>query len=140
MTWPSGRVRIPRTRFRVVWGFGETMASFCPSRRFSSVDLPTLGRPMRLANPARWSGRDVEGGGGALIQPPEKVHLARVHQPRLERLPVVVAGEVEARVAAQEVELLAERMPQRARLPAGGLDGDDRLADHRRRAGQWERE
>ena len=54
----------------------------------------------------------MEGGGGALIEPPEEVHLARVHQARLQGLAVVVAGEVQARVAAEEVELLAEEWPR----------------------------
>jgi len=49
--WASGRVKIPRIASRVVCGFGVTMASFCPTRRFNSVDFPTLGRPMRATNP-----------------------------------------------------------------------------------------
>jgi hypothetical protein len=32
-------------RFRVVWDFGDTMASFSPRIRFNRVDLPTLGGP-----------------------------------------------------------------------------------------------
>jgi hypothetical protein len=40
-------------RFRVVCGRGETIASFSPTRRFSRVDFPALGRPMSDTNPAR---------------------------------------------------------------------------------------
>jgi hypothetical protein len=34
-------------RWRVVCGRFEVMLIFCPSKRFSNVDLPTLGRPTR---------------------------------------------------------------------------------------------
>src|SRR5579859_5790459 len=44
---------MPRIRFRVVWGFGETIATFSPVSRFSSVLLPTLGRPTNAAKPLR---------------------------------------------------------------------------------------
>src|SRR5437764_1153358 len=40
-------------RLRVVCGFRVTMASFSPTRAFSSVDLPALGRPMIETNPER---------------------------------------------------------------------------------------
>src|SRR6185436_10158901 len=120
---------MPRIRFRVVWGFGETMASFWPSRRLNSVDLPTLGRPIRLANPARCSGADVEGVGWSLIELPEQVYLARVHQAGLERRAVVVADEVQASVATEEVELFPEGVPQRPGLAPRRLDRDDRLAN-----------
>jgi hypothetical protein len=40
-------------RCRVVWGLGETMASFWPRSRLRSVDFPTFGRPIRLTKPAR---------------------------------------------------------------------------------------
>jgi hypothetical protein len=36
---------MPMIRFRVVWGLGVTMEIFCPSKAFSSVDLPALGGP-----------------------------------------------------------------------------------------------
>src|SRR5512135_3542142 len=39
-------VRIPSWRLRVVCGLGETAAIFWPNNAFTSVDLPTLGRPM----------------------------------------------------------------------------------------------
>src|SRR5512138_1849447 len=39
-------VKIPSWRLRVVCGLGETAAIFCPNSAFTSVDLPTLGRPM----------------------------------------------------------------------------------------------
>src|SRR5262245_38523020 len=98
------------------------MASFWPRSRLNRVDLPTFGRPIRLAKPARCSGADVEGSGRALIKLPEQVHLARVHQAGLERRAVVVADEVQARVAAEEVEFLAERVPQRPGLAPRRLD------------------
>ena len=37
---------MPNCRLRVVCGLGDTAAIFCPSRALTSVDLPTLGRPM----------------------------------------------------------------------------------------------
>src|ERR1700680_4591600 len=40
-------------RLRVVCGLEVTMAIFCPTRRFSSVDLPALGRPMMATKPER---------------------------------------------------------------------------------------
>ncbi len=39
-------------RLRVVWGLGVTIASFSPTMRFISVDLPTLGRPRIATVPA----------------------------------------------------------------------------------------
>jgi len=118
----------------VVCALGETIASFWPRRRFRSVDFPTLGRPTRLMKPARWtgaaSGNDVERGGGSGIELPEEGHLARVHESSLPDVAVVVADQVEARVAGQEIELLGEGMPQRAGLAVGALHGQDRLAEH----------
>src|SRR5207253_6425939 len=49
----SGVVRTPRMAARVVWGRSETMATFWPTSRLSSVDLPTLGRPTSVTNPER---------------------------------------------------------------------------------------
>src|SRR5271167_804629 len=40
-------------RLRVVCGFEVTIATFCPTNRFSSVDFPAFGRPMMATNPAR---------------------------------------------------------------------------------------
>src|SRR5260370_26619806 len=40
-------------RLRVVCGLEVTMAIFCPTRRFSRVDLPALGRPMMATKPER---------------------------------------------------------------------------------------
>src|SRR6266566_5574974 len=61
-------VQIPRMRWRVVWGLGETMLTLAPTRRLSSVDLPTLGRPNSVTNPLRkfWSISDGKQGQGAL--------------------------------------------------------------------------
>src|SRR5512134_1812829 len=44
---------MPRTRARVVCTFGETMLTLAPTRRFTSVDLPTLGEPRIATNPQR---------------------------------------------------------------------------------------
>src|ERR1700730_2889224 len=49
--WPRGSLRMPTMRFRVVWGFVETMETFCPRMRLSRVDLPALGRPTRATTP-----------------------------------------------------------------------------------------
>src|SRR5262245_2122223 len=43
----------PRTRLRVVCGLSETIATFSPTRRLTSVDFPTLGRPTTDTSPAR---------------------------------------------------------------------------------------
>src|SRR5260370_41249304 len=51
----SGSLRIPRIRRRVVCGRGVTIATLCPTIRFTSVDLPTLVRPPTATNPARCS-------------------------------------------------------------------------------------
>src|SRR2546427_4730960 len=48
-----GRLMIPWMRLRVVCGLGDTMATFWPTSRFTSVDLPTLGSPTMAANPER---------------------------------------------------------------------------------------
>jgi hypothetical protein len=50
---PSGRITMPCIRFRVVCGFDVTIATFCPTNRFNSVDFPVFGRPMIATNPAR---------------------------------------------------------------------------------------
>ena len=44
-TWASGVVRTPWICVRVVWGLSATMETFWPTRAFSSVDFPALGRP-----------------------------------------------------------------------------------------------
>src|ERR1700720_1146989 len=51
----SGSLRIPRIRRRVVCGRGVTIATLCPTIRFTRVDLPTLVRPPTATNPARCS-------------------------------------------------------------------------------------
>src|SRR5215470_11923205 len=55
-TWAFSRVTMPWMRLRVVCGLEATMATFWPTRRFSSVDFPALGRPTTAAKPARWAG------------------------------------------------------------------------------------
>src|SRR5271170_1398473 len=41
-------------RLRVVCGFEVTIATFCPTRRFNSVDFPAFGRPTMATNPDRY--------------------------------------------------------------------------------------
>src|SRR5215470_9238879 len=41
-------------RFRVVCGLEVTMATFCPTSRFTRVDFPAFGRPTIATNPARY--------------------------------------------------------------------------------------
>src|SRR5688572_17283225 len=48
---------MPVIRCRVVWGRPEVMLMRAPTSRFSSVDLPTFGRPTIVAVPARCAGR-----------------------------------------------------------------------------------
>src|SRR5436305_8074932 len=49
----SGVVTTPWIDVRVVCGLSATIATFCPTRAFSSVDLPAFGRPMIETNPDR---------------------------------------------------------------------------------------
>src|SRR6187402_2697358 len=44
---------MPRMRWRVVCALRDVMLTFWPTSRFSSVDLPTLGRPMMATMPVR---------------------------------------------------------------------------------------
>jgi hypothetical protein len=50
----------------VVWGCGEVIATFEPTRALVSVDLPALGRPTKQANPLANPVRD--GGLGAVTK------------------------------------------------------------------------
>jgi hypothetical protein len=52
MTCVSPVVKIPRTALRVVLGVFEVIDTFSPMMAFTKVDLPTLGRPIMVANPA----------------------------------------------------------------------------------------
>ena len=49
MICAPGNVRMPTTWFRVVCGFGVTIATLAPTSAFSRVDLPTFGRPTMAA-------------------------------------------------------------------------------------------
>src|SRR6478735_8646849 len=49
--WPSGRVTMPRTTWRVVCGLSVTIETFSPTTRFTNVDFPEFGRPMIETNP-----------------------------------------------------------------------------------------
>src|SRR5919202_4730760 len=47
---------------RVVWGRVEVIETFCPTSLFTSVDLPTFGRPTTATKPllkAFWIGSSV---------------------------------------------------------------------------------
>ena len=52
-TCASARLSTPRTWVRVVCGLSETIETFVPRMRLSSVDFPTLGRPMKVTKPER---------------------------------------------------------------------------------------
>src|SRR6185503_14162266 len=65
--WPAGRVTMPVTRWRVVCALADVMLTLVPTRRFSSVDLPTLGRPTIATAPARCV-LTVSGASGKLIR------------------------------------------------------------------------
>ena len=69
MICASGRVRMPRMRCRVVCGFGLTMLILRPSSAFSSVDLPTFGRPTIAANPQRCARLHGRGARSPLVLP-----------------------------------------------------------------------
>ena len=49
--WKSVPFNMPVTRFRVVWGLGDTMESFAPAILFNNVDFPTLGGPTMAIKP-----------------------------------------------------------------------------------------
>ena len=51
--WLFRRLRTPRTCRRVVFGRGDVMVTFVPMIRFTSVDLPTFGRPITVTKPER---------------------------------------------------------------------------------------
>src|SRR5712691_12578972 len=128
-TWAKGRVTTPRMRERVVCGFGETMASFCPSSRLSSVLLPTFGRPTMAAKPARCGPGGAASGNSGRLLAAHDLHVLQRH------LRVPAAGDLghqleplhhlaEDGVAVVEVrgrhlgdgELGAEHQRQQARL------------------------
>src|ERR1051325_560221 len=116
-------------RARVVCGLSETIASFWPTMRFSSVDLPALGRPMSATAPLlyfRSGGSEdpalpIEASGTLVVlgrRPAAHAHardaapLHFQHFPRevvdLERLADVRhAAEMRQQVAAQRLEPLA---------------------------------
>src|SRR6476659_5382777 len=56
----SGRCTMPRITRRVVCGRSLVIATLAPTSAFVSVDLPTLGRPARQANPDRNTEADGE--------------------------------------------------------------------------------
>ncbi len=69
---------MPVIRWRVVCAFFDVMLSFAPTRRFSSVDLPTFGRPTIATRPQRKSrGRVV-----AIIAAPSRRLPSRPRRPR----------------------------------------------------------
>ena len=47
------RLAMPRIRARVVCTLWVTIDTFAPTSRFSSVDLPALGAPIRATKPER---------------------------------------------------------------------------------------
>src|SRR3989442_11716056 len=98
-----GRLRIPVMRLRVVCGRGDTIASFSPTRRLSSVDLPEFGRPTRETKPARALSLGSSGMQQtspkscreSCVRRSEDLALAAVHQAGFDGVAVVEADEVE---------------------------------------------
>ena len=58
---------MPVIRWRVVCAFAEVMLTFWPTSAFSSVDLPTFGRPTIATRPQRVG---VEGTAVAVVATP----------------------------------------------------------------------
>src|SRR5687767_11180293 len=123
--WASGYCLTPTIRVRVVWGLSETIASFWPTMRLSSVDFPALGRPMRAMVPHRMAGepRLLLGSGPAAHAylgdpaPLDFQHLDR-QLARLEGLPDVGhPAQLRQQVAAEGLETLT-------------LDGDAQPVSH----------
>jgi|RhiMetdeSRZDD1v2_1073273.scaffolds.fasta_scaffold71242_3 hypothetical protein len=61
----------------------------------------------------------------------EKLALAAVHQVGLDRIAVVVAGQMEGAMGHEQVELQRQRYAQAPRLPHGRVGADDELSDER---------
>src|SRR5205823_6506430 len=103
-TCASGSVRMPRMRLRVVCGLGVTMATLAPTSAFSSVDLPTFGRPTIAAARAR------------------REETRAAHRAGLaERQALAPAARVQERTAGVE-DVQTERHAERA-LPIGRAVG-----------------
>src|SRR5579884_4424053 len=73
-------------RLRVVCGLLVTMASFSPTRAFSSVDLPALGRPRMQTYPERRAMRF------RCAEKLYQLHLARLDGADAEALDETVGG------------------------------------------------
>src|SRR5712671_1240361 len=78
-TWAPGRETTPRMRERVVCGLGETMASFWPSSRLSSVLFPTFGRPTMAAKPARCGPGGAACGNSGRLLAAHDLHVLQRH-------------------------------------------------------------
>src|SRR5687767_5738517 len=70
---------MPTTRSRVDCGLALTMASFSPTIRLRSVDLPAFGLPTTVTIPARVIGCRRDGGGGGFV--PEASAALQTQQP-----------------------------------------------------------
>ena len=88
-SWWSAVVATPRIARRVVCGLSETIATFRPTRPFTSVDLPTFGRPASATKPGA-------GDAGRPAHQRQELRLEREHL-AVVRL-VVHAGEVQRAV------------------------------------------
>src|SRR5919108_5881582 len=64
ISWAAPLTVIPRIRRRVVWTLAVTIETLVPTRRLSSVDLPTLGAPRIAIKPQRRSACSATGGSG----------------------------------------------------------------------------
>src|SRR5229473_1529606 len=92
MICPCGLVTIPWMRLRVVCGLEVTIAIFCPTRRFMSVDFPAFGRPMMATNPERnvpffssFSLLDITLSRSATYTPSVAAQHTPIDRPRLKR-------------------------------------------------------
>ena len=80
----AGVLRTPTMRWRVVCGLSETIATFWPTKRLSSVDLPAFGRPTSATKPGLHSARL---GGGARPAPDRAPCGCGAARPRESRRP-----------------------------------------------------
>src|SRR3954452_7785868 len=131
---------MPTIRLRVVCGRGLTMASFSPTIRLSSVDLPTLGRPKMATVPATVlpavvlpAPVSVTGGVSSLSSEPGSDMMRRGSHIRTDgRAPALARASAHEdqhlrgaadRIGGPELELVAAHaVLVRGGVPAGGHD------------------
>src|SRR5262245_65146461 len=77
-SWESAPFAMPKMRLRVVCGLSDTMATLAPQRAFTSVDLPTFGRPATATKPLLTAVPDVSSEPGLWERPSSPSHSASV--------------------------------------------------------------